>query len=87
MSRTDPKPVDVLVDGEWVPGWLTSWERRAGGEWWGNVTYTRDVPLSSLDSLFTGPAASTALLTWDQVRPAAEIRPRVDDRLDEAGGR
>jgi hypothetical protein len=74
-SRYD-QPVDVLVDGDWVPGWLSSWRRAQDGSWLGEVRYTRRVPLESL----TGPvraAGGDATFTWEQVRPAHELRPRA----------
>jgi hypothetical protein len=74
--RPEPQPIDVLVDGEWVPGWLSSWTRGLDGSWRGNVAYTLEVELSTLSSRFAGPSGTSAMLTWDQCRPAEELRPR-----------
>lgn len=37
-NRLEDVAVQVLVDGEWIEGWLDTWQRR-GGRWVGFVRY------------------------------------------------
>ena len=77
MSAVEPpRPVDVLVDDVWVPGWLIGWDAQRQ---LGTVRWTREVALASL----TGPvsysaAAGSSLFTWEQGRSVEQIRARVD---------
>lgn len=58
MSQNDDAPVDVLVDGQWVPAQLISRHRGLDGEWRANVEFTlyadRDDP-NGTRSLEQGP--------------------------------
>ena len=38
--RMDPRPVEVLHDGRWLPGWLLAARRNPDGSWRGLVRYT-----------------------------------------------
>jgi hypothetical protein len=37
-NRLEDVPVQVLVDGQWLDGWLDTWDKRAG-RWTGFVRY------------------------------------------------
>jgi hypothetical protein len=73
-------PVDVRCGDDWVPGWLTSWHRGLAGKWRASVIYTRVLPLRDARISFLSVSSDQAMempLTWEQVRPAADVRPRT----------
>ncbi len=77
MSAVVPaRPVEVLVDDVWVPGWLIGWD---SARQVGTVRYTREVELVSL----TGPvsyssSSGTGWFTWEQGRSVNQIRARTE---------
>ncbi|MGH8869052.1 MAG: hypothetical protein ACRDYU_13785 [Actinomycetes bacterium] len=62
----DHEPVEVLVEGTWVPGTLHQWRQDDRGAWWGLVryrtepglTYYQERPASELRAATDGPANS-----------------------------
>ena len=77
MPRPEPRVVEVLVGGSWVPAQPTSWHRGLDGEWRANVEYVmyadRDDPKGTR-SLEQGPGRYPfkwlAAVTEDRVRPS-----------------
>ena len=46
MSPYTWRPVEVLVEDGWVPGWLLSWRRDSDSGWRALVEYTVDVGMT-----------------------------------------
>lgn len=71
----EPKPCEVLVDGQWLPATLMRWYRWPDGSLRAAVTFRRLMTLDQLNTRFGASGDTAYWFNFERTLRAEELRP------------